>query len=78
VRDHYETQMRLYTVAVVKLLGLFGPDRYDRFGGMLYCFLRGMGQPDAGVWSARPAWSEVSAWETELRAPRDRTMGATP
>jgi exodeoxyribonuclease V beta subunit len=78
VHDHYETQARLYTVAVVKLLGVDGPDRYARFGGLLYCFLRGMGEADRGIWSARPTWDEVSTWERELRAPRQRPAGASP
>jgi exodeoxyribonuclease V beta subunit len=77
VRDHYEMQVRLYTVAVVKLLGIDSPERYDRFGGLLYCFLRGMGEDDCGVWAARPTWDAVSTWERELRAPRERPAGVT-
>jgi exodeoxyribonuclease V beta subunit len=67
VRAHYEDQVRLYTLAVGKLLGVDGEAAHEeRFGGVLYCFLRGMGAPGRGVWSARPRWADVVAWEREL------------
>ena len=34
-------------------------DHEARFGGLLYCFLRGLGEARQGVWSARPVWDEV-------------------
>jgi exodeoxyribonuclease V beta subunit len=67
VRAHYDKQVKLYTLAVGKLLGVDGEAAYDaRFGGILYCFLRGMDAPARGVWSARPRWADVIAWEREL------------
>jgi exodeoxyribonuclease V beta subunit len=67
VRAHYDNQVKLYTLAVGKLLGVDGEAAYDaRFGGILYCFLRGMEIPARGVWSARPPWADVIAWEREL------------
>jgi exodeoxyribonuclease V beta subunit len=74
VRDHYETQARLYALAIVKLLGATTPERYDaRFGGMVYCFLRGLDARGHGLWSARPTWEAVCSWERDLRPPRDRS-----
>ena len=71
VRAHYEDQVELYTLAVVKLLGVRGSaDHEARFGGLLYSFLRGLGPGGGGIWTARPAWTEVGAWETALRGRR--------
>jgi exodeoxyribonuclease V beta subunit len=70
VREHYELQLQLYTLALVRLLGAGDEAAYDaRFGGLLYCFVRGM-RPDGdgtdGVYLRRPAWREVQAWERAL------------
>jgi exodeoxyribonuclease V beta subunit len=67
VRGHYEDQVKLYSLAVSKLLGVDTEAAYDaRFGGILYCFLRGIDPRGHGIWSARPGWSDVVAWEREL------------
>ena len=71
VRAHYQDQVELYTLAVVKLLGVRGAEDHGaRFGGLLYSFLRGLGEPGRGVWTARPSWTDVGAWETALRGRR--------
>jgi exodeoxyribonuclease V beta subunit len=71
VRAHYEEQVRLYALAVVKLLGLRGPEDHEaRFGGILYVFLRGLDGAGAGLWSSRPGWGDVLGWDEELRARR--------
>ena len=63
--------MELYTLAVVKLLGVRGPGEHGaRFGGLLYSFLRGLDERGGGVWTARPTWEKVVSWETALRARR--------
>ena len=75
VREHYAIQARLYTLGIVRLLGVRDAASYEaRFGGLLYAFLRVMGAPrvDAvGAWSGttfeRPRWEDVVAWEAELR-----------
>ncbi len=68
VLDHYGEQARLYSLAVVKLLDLDDRARYEaRFGGLLYCFLRGIDGTGAGVWSTRPGWDEVEGWAGWLR-----------
>jgi exodeoxyribonuclease V beta subunit len=76
VQRHYETQMQLYTLAIVKLLGVRTRVEHDGcFGGMFYCFLRGFDARGLGVWSARPTWDDVRAWESGVRAPRPWPSG---
>jgi exodeoxyribonuclease V beta subunit len=71
VDDHYRLQAQLYSLALVKMLGLSDERSYqERFGGMVFCFLRGM-RPSldsaAGIRFARPGWDEVRQWEARLR-----------
>jgi exodeoxyribonuclease V beta subunit len=71
VAAHYADQVHFYALAVVKLLGVRSRAEHEaRFGGILYCFLRGMDGHGAGVWSARPTWDEVTGWEDALRSRR--------
>ena len=43
VRDHYLMQLQIYLLATVRWLRLFDEEAYNqRFGGILYIFLRGM------------------------------------
>jgi exodeoxyribonuclease V beta subunit len=71
VAEHYREQLALYALAVVKLLGVETESEYvARFGGVLYCFLRGMGVKRCGLWSARPTWAEVLQWSDDLREGR--------
>ncbi len=68
VMAHYADQVSLYSLATVKLLAVTSQAAYDaRFGGILYCFLRGLDASGAGVWSTRPTWDQVTAWEQQLR-----------
>ncbi|MDP9036908.1 MAG: UvrD-helicase domain-containing protein, partial [Myxococcota bacterium] len=68
-RTFYEQQAQLYTLAIVKLLGIGSREEHAaRFGGVLYCFLRGMGSSGRGIWTLRPSWDEVLGWERALRA----------
>jgi exodeoxyribonuclease V beta subunit len=71
VRDHYRLQKQLYSLAMVKQLRLSDESTYSkRFGGMLFCFLRGMRpglEGSAGVHFERPSWDEVRGWEARLR-----------
>lgn len=65
VGEHYALQVRIYTLAALRFLGLADEATYEaRFGGVLYVFLRGL--PGAGVWTCRPSWAETRAWEREL------------
>jgi exodeoxyribonuclease V beta subunit len=68
VRDHYGDQVKLYTLAITKLLGIRNREEHEaRFGGLLYCFLRGFGPAGAGLWSLRPDWEQILQWGEELR-----------
>jgi exodeoxyribonuclease V beta subunit len=79
VNAHYESQAQLYAVAIVKLLGVKTEKEYEaRFGGMLYCFLRGLDHDGSGLWSARPSWDQVRAWEGGLYPPRRSPIGTSP
>jgi exodeoxyribonuclease V beta subunit len=67
VEAHYTDQVHLYALATVKLLGIATKAEHDaRFGGLLYCFLRGFDERGAGLWSARPSWEDVAAWDEAL------------
>jgi exodeoxyribonuclease V beta subunit len=70
VAEHYEVQERLYVLALVKLLGIGDRAAYEaRFGGLLYCFVRGMrqgGDGTEGLVYRRPEWDEVRAFEAWL------------
>jgi exodeoxyribonuclease V beta subunit len=71
VAAHYADQVELYALAVGKLLGATTAAEHGaRFGGLLYCFLRGLDAAGAGVWAARPGWDDLGRWEAELQARR--------
>jgi exodeoxyribonuclease V beta subunit len=67
--NNYEIQARLYTLAVLRLAGMSDRAAFEkRFGGVLYCFLRGMRPGDelAGVYFRRPDWQDVLNWQAEM------------
>lgn len=67
VERNYALQAKLYALGVVRMLDLHDAAAYEeRFGGLLYCFLRGM-PGGAGVYFERPPFEEVVAWEDALR-----------
>lgn len=73
VRGHcernYEIQARLYALAVLRMAGIDGPERFDeRFGGVLYCFLRGRrsDDPTRGLYFRRPDWTALLAWQNDM------------
>jgi len=70
VQGHYGVQARLYSLAMIKLLAVRGPEDYDRFGGFVYFFVRAMtpDRPGHGVHFDRPSWEELVAWDADLRA----------
>jgi len=79
VAAHYQLQAEIYALAVMKLLKVHRPEHYEeRFGGLLYCFLRGMrrdGDGLGGVYFRRPTWDEVLGYEESLRR-RPAVVGA--
>jgi exodeoxyribonuclease V beta subunit len=63
-RSKYETQIYLYTLAVVRMLGIRDEETYhERFGGALYLFIRAFeepGQPlSRGIHHEKPSWSQL-------------------
>ncbi|MBI5542871.1 MAG: UvrD-helicase domain-containing protein, partial [Deltaproteobacteria bacterium] len=67
VRKVYALQAEIYTLALVKMLGIAGEQAYrSRFGGLLFLFLRGLKPDGEGVYFRRPSWSEVLGWERRL------------
>jgi exodeoxyribonuclease V beta subunit len=65
VREHYDLQVRIYTLATLRFLGIQDRAAFEtRFGGCLYVFLRGL--PQQGVWSSCPDWAEVVRWASKL------------
>lgn len=70
VKEHYGLQAKIYSLGIVRLLGIRSKSEYDeRFGGLLYLFIRGMKRGDMGrdgVYFQRPDWDEIAAYEREL------------
>lgn len=64
VAGSYELQRRLYTLALLRMLGIDGRADYEaRFGGTIYVFVRGL---PAGIEARRPTWEEAARWEEDL------------
>jgi len=80
IAANYELQIQIYTVALFRLLGIRDQGECDRlFGGLVYVFLRGLGDdpardPEArqGLYVSRPTFAEVRAWERALVSPTTR------
>jgi exodeoxyribonuclease V beta subunit len=76
VDEAYSLQREIYTVALLRFLGIVDEADYEaRFGGVLYVFLRPFGAPDhthergGGVVFGRPSFAEAQAYEEKLRSP---------
>ncbi|HET6329256.1 MAG TPA: UvrD-helicase domain-containing protein [Holophagaceae bacterium] len=66
VAEDYALQVKIYTLAVLRVMGIGNEADYEaRFGGAVYVFLRGL--PEGGQWAERPAWRDILAWQAELR-----------
>ncbi len=69
VEERYEHQVHLYAMAVTYLLGIATAEDHERrFGGILYCFLRGFDAEGAGLWASRPSFEAMRGWAAELDA----------
>lgn len=72
VEENYVLQAQVYLLAVLRLLDIGSPEKYESlFGGILYIFIRGIGScagdsATRGVWFSRPSWGEVIGSEQEL------------
>ncbi len=76
VHEHYLMQLQIYLLATVRWLRLFDEDAYNqRFGGILYIFLRGMPNVDA-VHFERPSWRKLKQYESELEKPTQPRLPA--
>lgn len=72
VDDAYALQREIYTVALLRFLGIGNESEYEaRFGGVLYVFLRPFGAPEHehghGVVFSRPTFAEAQGYEEKLR-----------
>ena len=68
VQRNYTLQARLYTLGVVRFLGLDSPAAFEqRWGGVVYAFVRGMSaqDPGRGIYFSRPSFSDVVSWQAE-------------
>lgn len=60
VRATYEGQVRIYTLALMRLYGVNRRDAYDaRIGGAIYVYLRGFDGQGNGVYAYRPTFDEI-------------------
>ena len=67
VAAHYTLQAELYAIALVKMLGIRdGRDFEQRFGGVVYWFLRGAAADGSGIYAARPGFDELRRAEATL------------
>jgi exodeoxyribonuclease V beta subunit len=69
---HYDVQARIYTLAALRMFGVVNAEEYARrFGGVLFCFLRGrkVDDEDQGIVFLRPSWDEVLSWESGMLEP---------
>jgi exodeoxyribonuclease V beta subunit len=77
VNDHYGLQLRLYSLALARLLGIDSPEAYEKcFGGAVYAFSRGIKSDlpsGSGIYAVRPTWDELKAWEASLMTQEVRT-----
>ena len=66
-KQHYELQLQIYTLATSYWFKLHSEEKYnEKFGGVLYIFLRGMPQ-HKGVYFNRPSWQDLKEYENRLR-----------
>lgn len=66
VEHGYRLQAKIYLQASLAFLDIRDETDYEnRFGGILYVFLRGL--PDEGTWFHRPSWAEAKRWKQELQ-----------
>jgi exodeoxyribonuclease V beta subunit len=72
--ENYDVQTRIYAIATLRQCGISTADDYARrFGGVAFCFLRGLRDPQdsrssagTGSYFFKPAWDDILAWETEM------------
>ena len=79
---HYELQVKLYSLALVKALAIHSEAVYEQsFGGLFYVFLRSLRGEHAeppGVYFERPSWADILGYEDELKRFDARSRGGRP
>jgi exodeoxyribonuclease V beta subunit len=67
VHKNYPRQLQLYSLALVRMLGVHDEAAFARrFGGMLYVFLRGAASQGEGIYFWRPDWAQIVRWQQDL------------
>lgn len=72
VIEHFQLQLQIYTIATSYWFKLKSEEKYnEKFGGVLYIFLRGMQQKTRssggeGVFFKRPTWQDLKGYENSL------------
>jgi exodeoxyribonuclease V beta subunit len=81
VREHYDIQADLYSLALVRALSVRTEAAYEaRYGGMFYVFLRGLRQGESesvGVHFLRPPWGDILKYEQDLVRFGERSSGVS-
>jgi exodeoxyribonuclease V beta subunit len=79
VEVHYALQAKLYSLALVKALEIRSEPAYEqRFGGLVYVFLRGLKGSSSerpAVYFCRPTWAEILKYEEDLKHFASRAPG---
>jgi exodeoxyribonuclease V beta subunit len=66
-QQSYDVQARIYTIATLRLAGIATRAEFERrYGGVFFCFLRGLGAVEGGIHHLRPDWDTVVSWEREM------------
>jgi exodeoxyribonuclease V beta subunit len=61
VKNHYQLQADIYSLALARIVGLDEGASYERFGGLIYSFVRGLGEDGSGLFFERPTMHELQA-----------------
>jgi exodeoxyribonuclease V beta subunit len=61
VKERYQLQVKIYTAAVLAIFNITSLEDYkNRFGGVLYVFLRGIDKSDSGIYLSNPKIEDLS------------------
>lgn len=66
-QQSYDVQARIYTIAALRLMGIETRSEFERrYGGVFFCFLRGLGPDQSGIHHLAPDWETVVSWEGDM------------
>jgi len=69
--ESYEIQARIYTVAALRLCGIATRADFERrWGGVFFCFLRGLGPDGEGIHYLPPDWPSLLSSERDMLQPQ--------